>query len=361
MRLLIVSSLYRTTPSDGVGSIENFVHHMANYLVTQGGLDVCVVTKTASTGGLYKQAHANYETLESVVLHIIAQFKPDMIHFHIDSSSLFARLATFSIPVIFTIHDGTLHSNSTWIKDIPNSGVNYIYTVVSHSVKKSLASLLYSEGFIFDSSKILELSVGIDTSKFSESISKPIYKDSYLFMGLIRSYRSVFELVNLFGKLLEKKFTIAGPIKQDAYGELVSIEISKYNNIKYVGEVVGLQNKLDLFQHSIALINAAGYSTLYPNAFEAFGVTMLEANAAGIPIIGYNKGNISDYIKHGVNGYLFEDMNEIHNYMEFCETRDMSVDCYKAASYYDLEKVLPLYQKLYSEVFAGENYFLLKQ
>lgn len=58
------------------------------------------------------------------------------------------------------------------------------------------------------------------------------------------------------------------------------------------------------------------YATVYVSTTkETFGIGVLEATAAGIPVLGFNYGGNSELIQHGVNGYLaqpgnIEDLNE---------------------------------------------------
>lgn len=49
---------------------------------------------------------------------------------------------------------------------------------------------------------------------------------------------------------------------------------------------------------------------IHPATYEPFGLVILEAMAAGLPVISLDgKGN-RDIIKHEINGYIFEDQNE---------------------------------------------------
>jgi glycosyltransferase involved in cell wall biosynthesis len=51
---------------------------------------------------------------------------------------------------------------------------------------------------------------------------------------------------------------------------------------------------------------ASGDAFLFPSCTETLGLVLLEAMAAGCPVVGANRGGIPDIISDGVNGCLYE-------------------------------------------------------
>lgn len=53
---------------------------------------------------------------------------------------------------------------------------------------------------------------------------------------------------------------------------------------------------------------------------ETFGLGILEACAAGVPVLGFRQGAIAEYLTHGVNAFLAEpgDMDGLYNGLEYC-------------------------------------------
>ena len=49
---------------------------------------------------------------------------------------------------------------------------------------------------------------------------------------------------------------------------------------------------------------------LFASRDEEFGIAPVEAMGYGLPVIAYNSGGLPEYIKDGVNGYLFNQLNE---------------------------------------------------
>ena len=50
---------------------------------------------------------------------------------------------------------------------------------------------------------------------------------------------------------------------------------------------------------------ASGDAFLFPSSTETLGLVLLEAMAAGCPVVGANKGGIPDIISDGENGCLY--------------------------------------------------------
>ena len=51
---------------------------------------------------------------------------------------------------------------------------------------------------------------------------------------------------------------------------------------------------------------ASGDAFLFPSSTETLGLVLLEAMAAGCPVVGANRGGIPDIITDGINGCLYE-------------------------------------------------------
>ncbi len=58
--------------------------------------------------------------------------------------------------------------------------------------------------------------------------------------------------------------------------------------------------------NDLASAFASSDAFLFPSRTETLGLVLLEAMAAGCPVIAANAGGIPDIVQHGVNGYLFE-------------------------------------------------------
>jgi glycosyltransferase involved in cell wall biosynthesis len=65
----------------------------------------------------------------------------------------------------------------------------------------------------------------------------------------------------------------------------------------FVGYLQGLE---------LATAFASSDAFIFPSRTETLGLVLLEAMAAGCPVVAVNSGGIPDIVTDGVNGYLFE-------------------------------------------------------
>jgi glycosyltransferase involved in cell wall biosynthesis len=89
-----------------------------------------------------------------------------------------------------------------------------------------------------------------------------------------------------------------------------------YGNTLFMGKLVG--DKLVREYQKAAVF-------VFPSVTDTFGIVMLEALAAGVPVLAYNTGGAPDIIQHGVNGYLLEPDERFEDYIPIALQLDHQV------------------------------------
>ena len=119
----------------------------------------------------------------------------------------------------------------------------------------------------------------------------------YLFMGRLDKVKGCDLVIRAFARMPELKLVIAGSGPEEEALRALARETGS-GNIRFAGFVAG-QEKAELLGGARALIVASQW-------YETFGMVVIEAFAAGIPVIGGNIGNIAALIQDGVTGFLFD-------------------------------------------------------
>jgi N-acetyl-alpha-D-glucosaminyl L-malate synthase BshA len=99
---------------------------------------------------------------------------------------------------------------------------------------------------------------------------------------------------------------------------------------------------------------------ILPSETESFGLSALEAMAIKIPVISSNTGGIPELNIHGKTGYMskvgdYEDMakNTISLLSDEKKFQQFRENAFEQAKKFDIEAILPMYEKLYKEVIAA--------
>ena len=136
---------------------------------------------------------------------------------------------------------------------------------------------------------------GIDLSCFAFSASGG---EDLVILGRVHPDKGTAEAIKIADRA-GRRLKIAGPIQDRPYFEEYVAPLVDDDRICYLGSV-GPAQRSDLLASAAAL--------LHPIAFaEPFGLSVVEAMAAGTPVIAYQRGSMPEIIDNGVTGFLVSD------------------------------------------------------
>jgi len=194
--------------------------------------------------------------------------------------------------------------------------------------------------------------VGININDY-----EPAKKDSsvinLLFVGRIARNRNLKPIIKAMKLLKDAKLTIVG-------GEVKSSETSKTGyidelkklayglNIEFTGPKYG-KELIDYYKKSDIFV--------YTSFYENFGQTMLEAGAAGLPIIATKTGIANDIVKDGKTGFLVgpDNPKEIAEYVIELSDKNKRAMFGKrireiVKKNFDWDNIIERYIKIYKEI-----------
>jgi glycosyltransferase involved in cell wall biosynthesis len=166
---------------------------------------------------------------------------------------------------------------------------NFCYPVVSDESSISAVSNVPSSSSVPLSSNASDIPASLTTG--SASLQHAPY---YLYVGRLTEEKGVPVLLEAFkdsGQSL--KIIGTGPLE-----DLVKEYSTKYPNISFAG-AQPKERVYELLQGASALI--------FPSVwYETFGMVVIEAFSAGIPVIASDLGNIKNMVADGINGLRFK-------------------------------------------------------
>ncbi len=144
---------------------------------------------------------------------------------------------------------------------------------------------------------------GVDTETF-----KPEFRNQKMRNKLLGKYADKNSLLIYVGRLsAEKQIERIKPVLEEIPDACLALvgdgpyrsqleKIFEKTKTNFIGYLSG---------EELASAYASGDIFLFPSSTETLGLVLLEAMAAGCPVIGANRGGIPDIINDGVNGCLY--------------------------------------------------------
>lgn len=176
-----------------------------------------------------------------------------------------------------------------------------IITVSPSSQKEILAENLTSD----------EVSViynGVDLEQYT-----PGEKDSFpliLYLGRLKKYKSVDIFLRAAQRVVNfipnAKFVVAGDGEERNKLIKLADNLGISDKVEFLGKV-SEEMKIDLYRRASVFVN--------PSFMEGWGITTIEANACGTPVVASRVSGLIDSVKNPHTGYLVEYGNDV----EFAE------------------------------------------
>ena len=245
----------------------------------------------------------------------------DIIHNHFDFLPLsYSRL--IDTPMITTIH-GFSSPRIIPVYQKYNSSTHYV--AISNADRSPLLNYLAT---VYNGLRVEEFTLN----------EKP--EDYLLFLGRIHPDKGTAEAITI-AKKANCKLIIAGIIQDQNYFR-EKIEPFLDDQIQFIGSVgPSARDKL-----------LGGAKTLlHPILFnEPFGLSVAEAMLCGTPVIAFNKGSMSELIKHGETGYLVDTVDEAVTAVSLLSKIDRSACRQWAIANFSQEKMTSDYLECYKSI-----------
>jgi glycosyltransferase involved in cell wall biosynthesis len=183
---------------------------------------------------------------------------------------------------------------------------------VSHAVKSDVVRRMH-----VDEDAILVLHMGIDTDSFTRAAPGTLRAELCLnqddkLIGMIARFdvwKGHFCFLkaaqHVLGHRRDVHFVIIGEVTMhDLFPRFLRykhevLEYAEHYRLRDRIHFLGWREDITSALKSLDIL-------VCPSENEPFGLVLLEASAAGVPVIGANSGGIPEIIRHRINGLLFE-------------------------------------------------------
>lgn len=296
--------------------------------------------------------------LSSKMAYVVKTYNIDILHVHYAIPHAYAgymakqmlKREGIELPMITTLHgtDITLVGNHPTYKEAVTFSINEsdVVTSVSESLKRDTLRLFNVDKDI----KVIPNFIGLQkterVSPCKRSVMASVDELIVTHISNFRKVKRVDDVVRVFYGIqqqLPAKLIMVGDGPEREIADQLCKDLGIKKKVLFLGNTSDIDRILcftDLF--------------LLPSESESFGLSALEAMAAGVPIVSSNAGGLSEVNEEGVSGYLcpigdVQTMAEKAIYILSDKDRlaQFKQNARKVAARFDEEKIIPMYEALY--------------
>lgn len=230
----------------------------------------------------------------------------DMLHVHDPQSGLIGRIVAMICGikiVLATRHIPELVGNYPFIYWLENRALRRYIRVIVNS--RAVQRFLLQRKYLEENHSVIAYN-GIDMDVFTPNAPKEQrYPLTVGTVARLKHYKGVDVLLKAFSTVLRSmpdvRLRIVGDGDERKQLEVLSARLGIGNNVEFLGSIdtgqgiASFLGELDVF--------------VLPSRIEGFGLSIVEAMAMHLPVIGSRIDGIMEIVEDGVNGILFESEN----------------------------------------------------
>lgn len=300
------------------------------------------------------------------IINLCNTYRFDIVHCHSTKAGVLGRLAAKLTGVstcIFTVHGwGFYSAQNCWLKGI------YI------ALEKLLARWTTCLVFVSKQDQEAGIAAGIAASSrgliIHNGVETGLYSEAYFHHSL--PTRGLPQRIITIGRLAEQKapFTwleIARQVLRQAHGpvELIWVGDGPLNEqLQQRIALLGLSEHIKLLGNRADIPQLLAESNLFllTSKWEGLPLVVLEAMAAGLPVVSFDVGGVSECIEDGKSGFLLPpgEIQELTNkVITLLNNRHLAMQLGAAGKtlvqqQFDIAQVKTAYMKLYLK-YAGKG------
>ena len=299
--------------------------------------------------------------LSSKMVSVIKNYDIDVLHVHYAIPHAYAGYMAkqmlkeegIEVPMITTLHgtDITLvGSHPNYQRAVAFSINNSdMVTSVSESLKQDTLRLFEVTKDIVVIPNFIDLAKDEKVRPCRRSVMARENEKIITHISNFRKVKRISDIIDVFFR-----------IQKEIPAKLIMVgEGPEKENAEYQCKELGIKNKV-LFMGNTSDIDRVLCLTdlfLLPSATESFGLSALEAMAAGVPVISSNAGGLPEVNQDGFSGYLCDvgDVDEMAKKALHILKDEERLKLFKkqariSAERFDENKILPMYEELYINV-----------
>jgi glycosyltransferase involved in cell wall biosynthesis len=343
LRIAVLAPPWITVPPPGYGGIEAVVDLLCGALVARGH-DVTLFAAPGSRSDARVQplldcAHpdmfgsalheSDHVALAWEQMELQAeQGRPfDLVHDHSGFTAL-AMSDRIEVPVVHTVHGPFDHCAARFYQ---RHGRKATLVAISRSQAASAPAGVKVDAVVPNPIRVQDWPLGAVKHDYVLLIGR---------MDPVKGAHLAIEAARLAGR----KLVLAGPVQtgqRQYFRERIEPHLDGHW-VRYVGEVAGAA-KHQLYANAQALLMPVRWR-------EPFGMVMIEALAAGTPVIAFPEGAAAEIVIDGENGLLVSDEHQMAHAMDQMGAIDPARCRASVAERYDIAVTTTGYERVYRRV-----------